>query len=105
MKLHTISFFCFFILLLSNVTADEKDRDAKQKELDTACDTARETKLAPLRHKYVEECIEKQIKDRAECERFYSDYGNRTGNKAALFYDLPECVEAFDYQKSYRQAK
>ena len=105
MKLHTISFFCFFILLLSNVTADEKDRDAKQKELDTACDTTREIKLAPLRQEYVEECIEKQKKSRADCERFYSDYGNRTGNKAALFYDLPECVEAFDYQKSYRQAK
>lgn len=105
MKLHTISFFCFFILSLSNVTADEKERDSKQKELDTACETAREIKLAPLRQQYVEECIEKQKKDRSDCELFYSDYGNRTGNKPALYYDLPECVEAFDYQKSYRQAK
>ena len=104
MKLHIISFFCFFILSLSSVTADE-ERDSKQKELDTACETAREMNLAPLRQQYVEECIEKQKKDRAECEGFYSNYGNRTGNKAALFYDLPECVEAFDYQKSYRQAK
>lgn len=105
MKSHTITFFCFFILSLSNVTADEKERDSKQKELDTACQTAREIKLAPLREGYVEECIEKQKKDRSYCERFYSDYGNQAGNKAALFYDLPECVEAFDYQKSYRQSK
>ena len=105
MKLHIISLFCFFILLLSNVTANEKGRNLKQKELDTACAAAREMKLAPLRQQYVEECIEKQKKDRAYCERFYSDYGNRTGNKPALFYDLPECVEAFNYQKSYRQAK
>ena len=105
MKLHIISLFCFFILLLSNVTANEKERDLKQKELDTACAAAREMKLAPLRQGYVEECIEKKTKDQAGCERFYSDYGNQTGNKAALFYDLPECVEAFDYQKSYRQAK
>jgi len=106
MKLRTLSFFCFFILSLSNVTADEKERGSKQKELDAACETAREIKLAPLRQEYVEECIaKKQKKDRADCERFYIDYGNRTGNKAALFYDLPECVEAFNYQKSYRQAK
>ena len=110
MKFHTISFFCLFILSLSNVTADEKERDLKQKELDMACETARKIHLAPLRQEYIEECIKKQKKDRSDknqsdCERFYSDYGNKTGNKAALFYDLPECVEAFDYQKSYRQAK
>jgi len=105
MKLHIISLFCFFILLLSNVTANEKERDLKQKELDTACAAAREMKLAPLRQGYIDECIEKKKKDQADCERFYSDYGNQTGNKAALFYDLPECVEAFDYKKSYRQAK
>lgn len=105
MKLHTITFFCFFILSLSNVTADEKERDSKQKELDAACETAREINLAPLRQKYIEKCIEKKRNDRSYCERFYSDYGNRTGNKAALFYDLPECVEAFNYQRSYRQAK
>lgn len=105
MKLHIIYFFCFFILLLSNVTANENERSSKQKELDTACQTAREIKLSPLRQGYVDDCIEKKKKDRAYCERFYSDYGNQAGNKAALFYDLPECVEAFNYQKSYRQSK
>jgi hypothetical protein len=34
---------------------------------------------------------------RAECERFYADYGARMGGRAPLFYDLPECVAAFEF--------
>lgn len=91
-----------FMVSLSNVTADEKDRVTKQKELDTACEVARERKLMPLRQQYIEECVrKKQKKGRAECERFYSDFGAKSGKRAPLFYDLPECVEAFEYRKTY----
>lgn len=89
------------MLLLSNVAANEKDRVIKQKELDEACEVVRENKLAPLRQQYVEECVQKkQKKDRVECERFYSDFGAKSGKRAPLFYDLPECVEAFEYRKT-----
>jgi len=89
------------MLSLSNVTADEKDRVIKQKELDAACKVAREMKLTPLRQQYVEECVQKKQKqDRATCESFYSDFGAKTGKRAPLFYDLPECVEAFEYKKT-----
>lgn len=101
MKLHIMSLFFSFIVLSSTAIADEN----KQKELDATCAAAREMKLTPLRQKYVEECIEKQKKDRANCETLYSDYGDQAGKRAPLFYDLPECVKAFDYQESYRQAK
>ena len=101
MKLLAIASPCILMLLLSNVAADEKDRVIKQKDLDEACEVAREKKLAPLRQQYVEECVEKQKKDRAYCERFYSDYGAQSGNRAPLFYDLPECEEAFEYRKNY----
>ncbi len=36
-----------------------------------------------------------------DCQRFYSDYGARTGDRAPLYYDLPECVAAFEYRQSY----
>jgi hypothetical protein len=87
-------------ILFAPAIAAASDRDAKQAELDAACEAAREAKLAPLRAQYVEECVEKkQRPDRASCERFYADFGNRSGNRAALFYDLPECVAAFEYHK------
>ena len=41
--------------------------------------------------------------DRAACERFYRDYGAETGTRLALYYDLPECVRAFEFRNSYRQ--
>ena len=83
-------------------TADG-DRNARQAELDVACEAAREAKLAPLRAQFVEECVEKdQRPDRASCERFYADFGNRTGDRAPLFYDLPECVAAHTYRATDR---
>lgn len=84
--------------------SSDGDRQATQERLDTECEAARELKLAPERAKFIEECVEKkQRRDRAACERFYSDYGARSGNRAPLYYDLPECVKAFEFQRSQRQ--
>ena len=77
-----------------------EEREVRQAVLDAACELAREERLAPLRVRYIEECVErKQRPDRESCERFYADYGNRTGNRAPLFYDLPECVAAHEFSK------
>ena len=79
----------------------ERERAAKQAELDGACEVARQNKLIPLRAKYVDECVDKkQRPDRASCERFYADFGNQSGNRAPLFLDLPECVKAFEYSRN-----
>lgn len=84
--------------------AADRNRDQKQAELDAVCEAAREAKLAPLREKFVEECVRnKERPDRRSCEVFYADYGAQSGNRAPLFYDLPECVEAFEFQNSQRQ--
>jgi hypothetical protein len=82
----------------------DSNRDHKQAALDAACEQAREAKLAPLRKRFVEECVQNDEQpDRKSCEAFYADYGAQSGNRAPLFYDLPECVEAFEYQNSQRQ--
>jgi len=77
-----------------------KQNDSEQAKLDAACEAAREKKLAPLRAGFIEECVEKkQRPDRAACEWFYADFGNQSGRRAPLFYDLPECVKAFEYRR------
>jgi hypothetical protein len=84
--------------------AAEDNRAAEQQRLDAACEAAREQKLEPERARFVLECVQQQMKSTLEeCERFYGDYGARTGNRAPLYYDLPECVAAFEYRQSYRQ--
>ncbi|MCP4046941.1 MAG: hypothetical protein GY732_13250 [Gammaproteobacteria bacterium] len=92
----------FLFLLISPGQAKES-REAKQARLDQACETARLKELIPLRKKVIDECIaNREFPERKECERFYADYGERMGGRAPLFYDLPECVTAFEYQQSVR---
>ncbi len=83
-----------------------QDRDAKQAELDAACEVARQKKLVQVRAELIEECVEtKQLVDRATCERFYVDYGESSANnQVPLFYDLPECEKAHEHRRSYRSS-
>ena len=97
------------LLLLPALTfassSKESEREKKQYELDAACEVARQKILIPEKQKYIEECVAKEQRpDRESCERFYADYGNDTGGRAALYYDLPECVKAFEYRESYRKS-
>lgn len=81
-----------------------RDRERKQAELDAACEKAREKKLAPIREQLIEECVENKVRsNRESCEVFYSDFGAQSGDRAPLFFDLPECVEAFEFQSSQRR--
>jgi hypothetical protein len=91
------------ILLGAPLAIAAESFEEAQKRLDAECEAAREAKLAPERERYIEECVEKkQRPDRESCERFYADYGNQSGNRAPLYLDLPECVKAFEHQRSKR---
>ena len=97
----------FILILLSGVTlavfASNAEREAKQAELDAACDDARNQKLVPLREKMVDICLQDQeFETREKCENYYADYGERAGRRPAMFYDLPACVKAFEYAQSER---
>ena len=88
------------IMALTILAAPQTLANDEQDRLDAACEAARQEKLAPLRAGFIDECVEKkQRPDRAACERFYADFGNQSGNRAPLFYDLPECVEAFEFRR------
>lgn len=100
MKHLQVLFFILFVALLVNPAQAKESREEKQARLDAACEAARQEKIAPLRQQVIEECVaNKELPSRQECERFYAPYGERTGRKAAMFYDLPECVTAFDFNQ------
>ena len=70
-------------------------------ELERRCEEAREAMIAPLRAAEIDKCIQTGTGDRAWCEAFWADYGapSRTASGAfipGLFYDLPECTEAWE---------
>ena len=103
-RLIAVLFTPIFCLVVITDASANRDRDEKQAKLDAVCEQAREVKLAPMREEFVEECVtEGQQRDRESCEDFYADFGAQSGNRAPLFFDLPECVEAFEFQNSQRQ--
>ena len=89
-------------VFISQVFAE--DRQLVQQQLDEACETARLKKLTPIREKYAEACVAEWDRSQQYCDRFYSDYGNKGGDQPVLFYDLPECEKAWNYQQRYRIA-
>jgi hypothetical protein len=102
-NIHLLIISTLIITLASPALAKKETREEKQARLDAACEVAREKKLAPLRARYIKECVaNKELPSLEECERFYADYGGRMGGRAPLFYDLPECVTAFEYQQGVR---
>lgn len=102
--LHLVA-LCLLSLAPAGPLLADSDREQQQAKLDAACEAAREKKLAPLRKQFVEQCVrDGEQPDRNACEAYYSDYGAQSGDRAPLFYDLPECVKAFQYQQSERQS-
>jgi len=106
MKLLIIALSFILIFLQTNIVVAAEDRAVKQRELDKACEMAREKKLVPMRKQLIEECMNKdrQKNDLKKCEELHGSYNGRPHGRAPLFYDLPECEQAAQYQKSYRQA-
>jgi hypothetical protein len=94
------------LLGLSGAAASETEenlRQARQAELDRACEAVRQVALAPRRQDIYEECINRSGKEADACRSEANAYnGNRIG-ATPLFYDLPECVEAFEYRKTEDQ--
>lgn len=113
MRIKASALMVFLLTLSSHVLAidmDEDERAEQQQALDEACEQARQTKLAPLRRQYTDECIAKGEKSPDACERFYADYGNPILTESGTvlpgkFYDLPECVRAFEFRRSYRSGE
>jgi hypothetical protein len=104
MKNFLIFSFSLALILPSVVVGSGSNRESTQAQLDAKCEAARERKLAPERTRYVDECVRNKIRDgREACERFYVDHGARSGERAPLYYDLPECVSAFEFRNNYRQ--
>ncbi len=100
----TLIIFVLALLAAGPAVATESRVD-RQAKLDATCETARQKKLTPMREQFVRECVaNKELPGEKECTAFYADYGNRMGNRAALFYDLPACVTAFEYNQSSRSS-
>ncbi len=79
----------------------EQERQRTQHRLDQACEYARRIKLIPIRQELYESCVDKG-KDEAFCYDDAISYNGERRNGAPMFYELPDCVKAFEYRRTHR---
>ncbi len=96
-------------LLAVPVAFAQSDAELKRlDDLDRTCEAARAAKLAPIRAELIDTCVKVDKRPREACEAEFANYGDtrRTARGkavAGLFYDLPECVAAFEARSKYRR--
>lgn len=110
---HSVSVYLYVItafLILSQTLPNsalatsekENERIKIEAELDFACEKARAVELAPLRRNIFAECM-KERNDKNFCFNDAASYDGVRQGSTPRFYDLPECVKAFEYKKQHRE--
>jgi len=111
MKLFVTLIAAMLVMVSTAALASDKARQEEQARLDAACDEVRQELLAPAKQSAIDECIaveknnKKQKDPEGYCNRFYADFGERSGNRQGLFMDVPECQAAYEYQQSTRSSR
>ena len=78
--------------------------EAEVSDMERACETLRQEKLKPEKTAVLQQCLN-EGGDQASCEQRAAAYGERsTGaiRRLGKYYDLPECIEAYDARRHYR---
>ena len=98
-------FLTLLAVTLGSLAGDlsPQERAAKQAELDRLCEAARAKQLAPIRAEIYDECVNRQGKQPEFCRRYADGYNGERAGAAPRFYELPECVAAFDFRNSNRR--
>jgi hypothetical protein len=101
MRTEVLIVTAMFLGLSGAAVADTaQERQARQAELDRQCEAARQVALAPKRQEIYNECINHFGKEEAVCRNEANAYNGYRIGGAPLYYDLPECVEAFEFSKA-----
>lgn len=88
------------VAVCASASGAEGERAARQAELDRLCEAARDRALEPLRAEIYQECVDDQRKDPGYCRRYADGFNGERVRGAPRFYELPECVEAFEFKRS-----
>ena len=76
-------------------------------EMMEACQRERQRQIAPLREEAIEDCVNRRMHSREECERRNRNFGERMRNadgttRPGLFWNLPLCKQADAADRYFR---
>jgi hypothetical protein len=91
------------LALSSPAVAEEITRQGAE-ALMQQCQSERQENIAPLKAQAIDDCINKQRRDREHCEQHNRNYGERTagGRLPGMFWGLPVCENAVAAEKYFR---
>lgn len=85
----------------ANKKGEEEALVQEMHALNLECEKARARKLYPVRLKIYEEC-KAQGKSEQYCDGQAAEYDGARVTGADRYYELPECVAAFEFSKAHR---
>ena len=93
-----------FAMAAQAFESEREIQEARQAELDFKCEAAREEKLMPERMVIMDECLTAKYSTNTEedCQRIAATYNGNHINDNPRYYDLPECVAAFEHKRESR---
>lgn len=91
------------LVLVGQVMANEITRQAAA-DMMLECQSEREENIAPHKEKAIDDCIDKGRGDRAYCEKYNRNYGERTtgGSRRGMFWELTVCENAVSAEKYFK---
>ena len=102
-KLQFRIFCCVATLALSGQGAAADISRQEAEALMAECQSQRQQHIAPHKEKAIDDCINKQRRDKEYCERFYRSYGERTagGTQPGMYWGLPVCEKAVEAERYF----
>jgi len=101
-RLRALSGFAM-VLLSAHLLAEDITRQQAE-GLMRECQSERARNIAPLKQQAINDCINKQKKDKDYCETYNRDFGEGPagGANRGMFWGLPACEKAFNVEKYFR---
>jgi hypothetical protein len=89
--------------MLSGQGAAEEITRQEAEALMSECQSQRQQHIAPQKEKAIDDCINKQRRDKEYCERFNRNFGQRAagGTRRGLFWGLPVCEKAVEAERYF----
>lgn len=90
---------CIIFAVTCSMMSAAFAHQSEQRELDKACEVARDVALKPRRKEIYQECRKKFKKSEPVCLTEAKAYNGNRINGAPMFYELPACEKAFAFRK------
>ena len=97
-----LTIFGVTLAFASSVQAETFTREDVSR-LQQDCQRSRQEQIQPLKQQEMERCVSERGHDRQWCEKDLEYFGEASGGRPGMFWDLPACQLAFDVERYFKR--